>query len=204
MMQQMAQTTYQNRSAKIVIWLAVTCYALTIFLPIITLNLFIFYADAMIFDVLSEAGVVIFFLGLGSAVVAGIFIKNPILFRLAAISSTGLAIFPLYAILDQSGGFVQLNVGFYTYAGGAILSLIAGIIYRHQARLQRRAFQKLQQPIQTAQQMYVQYPGQKLQPTYQQHQPTEKPVKTLYCSNCGIKVSEKDEICQECGNDLTE
>ena len=76
--QQIVQIPNPNRIVNTVIWLAVACYTLTIFLPIITLDLVIAYFDAMIFDVLSATGLVIFFLGLGSSIVAATAIKKPI------------------------------------------------------------------------------------------------------------------------------
>ena len=204
MMQQTVQIDYQNRSARIIVWLAVICYVFTLFLPIIMIEPLMVYSHALIFSILNVGGIVVVFIGLVYAIFAGIFIKKPFLFRITTIFSAGIAIFPLYTILDNIEGFADLNVGFYTYAGGAILSLIASIIYRHKARIQRRVVRQFQQPIQTAQQFYVESPIQHPQTTYQPLQRTEKQVKTLFCSECGIKVSEKDKICQDCGSNLTE
>ncbi|GAG90942.1 unnamed protein product [marine sediment metagenome] len=162
------------------------------------------YFNAMIFDILSATGLGIFFLGLGFAIVAATAIKKPILFRVASFCSVGLAIFPLYGIFDFSGGFIKLNVGFYTYALGAGLCLIAGVIYKDHAKLQRRATEQLQQPIQTPQQMYVQYPGQKPQPINQKIPSTQRSNETMFCSNCGNQVTENDKFCEECGKNLSE
>ncbi len=194
-----------NKVPSILLWIGFGCYVLTSFLPIVTLT-FIFSFDIMIYDALSELGLVLFFGGLISALVGAVSKNNLIIFRVCSILGALLAILPILAILLSIDHVIlSMSVGFYTYVIGAILCLVAGIIYKSPRQLQRRFVPQgqIHQPSPIELQMYPQSSNQPLQSL--QHQENVQIIPDeifFFCSECGEKTRTTENFCKNCGSKI--
>jgi len=189
-----------NKTPVTLLWIGFSCVVLTAFLPVITFT-FLFSFDFLIYDVLSELGLVFFFGGLVAALVGAIAKNNSTTFKVCSFLATGLAIFPIISILSytESAAF-SMSIGFYTYAIGTILCLVAGIMYKSPIQLKQQSVQtgQIHQPLPTQPQVYPRYPQQELQPLEQ----PQRPEGTMFCPYCR-EINEVDiNFCVGCGKEL--
>jgi len=193
-----------NKPAIIILWIGFSCYALTTFLPIVTFTFF-FSVNAMIYDVLSELGLALFFGGLISALIGAVSKNNATIFKIGAILAGLLAILPILAIfLVNDYVFFSMSIGFYAYVIGAILCFIAGIMFKSPSKIQRQIIQQqnIQQPMQyqpNQPQIFLQYPRENPQPLTQQPQTHEK---TIYCPHCREMNTKDAKFCTGCGQKI--
>lgn len=194
-----------NKNAKILIWISVSCYALTSFFPIVT-YWFFFSFDAMIYDFFTEVGLAFFFGGLVCALFAAFSPTKPTRFKTLAFISAALSVLPIVMIFNEIGYFTDLNVGFYTYVGAAVTSLFAGITFKDPEKIQPSVSQPYQ-PIQQAQpiqQTYIHQPEQEPIPLQQQVPQNTVEENMWFCSNCGVKIEKTAKFCENCGFNLKE
>ena len=203
-----------NKNAKIVIWISLACYLSTAVLPIVSIG-FIIYYQAMIYEVLSPLGLACFFSSIVSVFIAILTFSNHISFRFFAILATILSILPIIVLIDWASYFVDLNVGFYTYLGGVITSLVAGIIYKNPKSSKRPLVRTIldtqdkQADIATDEKvMFLEYPEKNVQTLSFQDQNVVENAQstdgTWFCGNCGQSINKTASFCEHCGFDLSE
>ena len=175
-----------NDRAKVFAWFSIIAYALTMFFPIVT-YWFFFSFEAMIYDVLSEMGLVLFFGGAICSVISVVSLKNPTRFKILSLLSAGSSFIVLILIFSDVGYFMDLNVGFYTYAAAAVASLIAAITYKNPQHVQ--PISKPQIPEQP----------QVLQENIQSQPSIQLSEEKRFCTNCGNEQNLNDNFCQQCG-----